>query len=220
MIDTLKLTAAVTIVACSAALLVAFTHTKTGDKIAMQQNVVQERSLKAIVPAHTELLEYRMKPALEDDSVSFWMAIQGSDTSYVFKIKCRGYAGVISYLVHVDTAGTIAGVIVLDQHETPGRGGRIEEKRSDDFFWNRHRKQKTPAVTWFTEQFKGVSLRSKIVINRQCGEWHACTPEVRATLRKNNSITAIAGATVSTKAMVNSLSVKVRMYLKHLRGQV
>lgn len=220
MIDTLKLTATVTIVACSAALLVAFTHSKTGEKIALQQNVAQERALEAIVPANTAMLEYRMKPALEEDSVSFWMAVRGSDTSYVFNIQCRGYAGVISYLVHVDTAGTIAGVIVLDQHETPGRGGRIEEKRSDDFIWNHPQKQKTPTVPWFTEQFKGVSVRSKITINRQCGEWPACTPEVRATLRKNNSITAIAGATVSTRAMVNGLNVKVRMYLKHLRGQV
>jgi Na+-translocating ferredoxin:NAD+ oxidoreductase subunit G len=42
-----------------------------------------------------------------------------------------GYAGPIRLLVAVKTDGTLGGVRVLDHHETPGLGDRIEERKTD-----------------------------------------------------------------------------------------
>ncbi len=53
-----------------------------------------------------------------------------------------GYAGPIRLLVAVKTDGTLGGVRVLDHHETPGLGDRIEERKSD----------------WIKVQFEGKGL--------------------------------------------------------------
>ncbi len=53
-----------------------------------------------------------------------------------------GYAGPIRLLVAVKTDGTLGGVRVLDHHETPGLGDRIEERKSD----------------WIKVQFDGKGL--------------------------------------------------------------
>jgi electron transport complex protein RnfG len=54
----------------------------------------------------------------------------------------NGYAGPIRLLVSVKTDGTLGGVRVLEHHETPGLGDKIDERKSD----------------WIREQFAGKSL--------------------------------------------------------------
>ncbi|MFW6258054.1 MAG: RnfABCDGE type electron transport complex subunit G, partial [Halochromatium sp.] len=53
-----------------------------------------------------------------------------------------GYAGPIKLLVSVLRDGTLGGVRVIEHHETPGLGDKIEERKDD----------------WIVEQFEGRSL--------------------------------------------------------------
>ena len=54
---------------------------------------------------------------------------------------------------------------------------------------------------WFQEQFRGIDLNKKINIMKK-GQW---TKELSNELLSKNAITAITGATVTSKAIANGL---------------
>ncbi|MFP4062117.1 MAG: electron transport complex subunit RsxG [Halochromatium sp.] len=131
--------------------LVAVTHELTDAKIAENQRQAMLAKLKAIVP------EGRMSndPLADRIEVSDPDLLGGAVTE-VYRVRDGeepvalilepivpdGYAGPIKLLVSVLRDGTLGGVRVIEHHETPGLGDKIEERKDD----------------WIVEQFEGRSL--------------------------------------------------------------
>lgn len=87
-----------------------------------------------------------------------------------------GYAGPIRLLVSVLRDGSLGGVRVLEHHETPGLGDKIDEKKSD----------------WIVEQFNGKSLS-----NPPLDAWQV--------KRDGGEFDQFTGATITPRSIVNAV---------------
>ena len=131
--------------------LVAVTYDLTDAKIAENQREAMLAKLKAIVP------EGRMSnDPLQDRILVSDPELLGAPETEVYRVRDGdepvavvlkpvvpdGYAGPIKLLVSVLHDGTLGGVRVIEHHETPGLGDKIEERKDE----------------WIVEQFNGRSL--------------------------------------------------------------
>jgi electron transport complex protein RnfG len=216
-IDIIKLTVVLTITGIAAALLIAFTNSKTEAKIRDQQIQAQTSALKEIMPAGVSITELKGTAAKGSPS-HYWIGVNGNDTSYAFKLGSFGYSSTIAYLICVGSDGTVRGMDILEQNETPGLGTRIQEVISNKYLWNGLFAKKVTATPWFTDQFKGITILKTISIEKSLGEWHKLDNDNRTKLTQSNAITAITGATISTRAIVNGIESQAKMYLNAIKG--
>jgi len=214
-IDIIKLSFMLTIISVAAALLIAFTNLKTRDRIHEQQQVAQQNALEQVVPSGMSINECNGEnPPCPQQ---YWIAQDGTDTVFIFKIINKGYSGNITYFVGTDRNGSIEGMSILEQSETPGLGSRTQEEISDKYFWNGLFSKKETGKSWFSQQFKGINLNEQINIEKSVGEWHKLGMEEKEKLISDNAVTAITGATISTQAVVNGIQDQARSYLKAIQ---
>jgi electron transport complex protein RnfG len=214
--DIIKLAVVLTIISLAAALAIAVTNSKTKDKIALQQQISEQSALRQILPENAIITE--KKGACPSCPQQYWVSESGAETIYALKIKSRGYAGNITYVVSINSEGSILGMNILDQSETPGLGSRVQESISTKYIWNGLLGKKDAGLKWFTEQFEGINLSKTISINKTIGEWHKLDEAQRQNLASQNSITAITGSTISTRAVTRGLETQARAYLYALQG--
>jgi len=215
----IKMVVVLTVIACGASLLIAFTNSKTADRIEQQRRIAQQEALRVIMPEGVTVEERSVKPTGQRDPLEYWIATAETDTFYAFKMAARGYSSTITCMVCVTGEGTIVGMTVLEQNETPGLGSRLQEVISKKYIWNGLLSPKENIAPWFAAQFDGISINRPIVIDKGCGEWHKLDSEERRLLIDKNGITAITGATISTRAVTTGLSTRAQEYLKAIREQ-
>ena len=149
-----------------AASILAATYNITKSKIAEQIKLAQDEALKQVMP---EEIADRLEGVEKDGVMQYWKAFKGNSSQlkgHIFIAKKYGYSSVIETMVGMKKDGTITGLRVISQNETPGLGIRIAEPS-------------------FIKQF----------INRNVSELE---------LSKNN-IHAVAGATISSRAFLDSI---------------
>jgi len=120
--------------------LVLGTHTLTDERIAANEREAMLRTLAEIIPAK------RMdNDPLQDVIEVSDPELLGSETTRVYRVRRGGkalalvldplvpdgYAGPIKLLVSVLADGTVGGVRVLADHETPGLGDKVELAKSN-----------------------------------------------------------------------------------------
>ena len=165
----------------------------TKPKIELQEKLVREEALTKVMP---ESVGDELELVEDNGEIRYWRVFKGSDvraSGYVFIAKKYGYSSVIETMVGMKTDGTITGVRVLNQNETPGLGAKIIEIASNktvlkvikEIFSKEKRAQKE-LTPYFTEQFTGRNIKRIDVSN----------------------IDAITGATISSKAVVDSIKEK------------
>lgn len=210
----LHLTLALMIIGIASGLAVGITHQKTKDKIAQQMAQAQNDALQAVVPPGARIEERSGTGELPS---RYWVALEDSQpVAYAFEAVSRGYSSDIKMMVGVDTAGVIQGISILEQNETPGLGTRIKEVPSKRYIWTGFGGGDEQAEPWFTEQFEGLDLDERIEIEKG-GEWHELDEEQREQLESDNEVTAITGATITTRAVIRGLETIVYPYLRALR---
>ncbi|MBT4483115.1 MAG: FMN-binding protein [Candidatus Latescibacteria bacterium] len=140
----------------------------------------------AEVPSDEDLAEvlpdmtggYELKNEASD--FPYWTGYRDAGKSkpygYAFVARGEGFSSTIETLVGIDIGGTIIGIKVLFHEETEDYGDLIEEIREGE---------KDP---WFTRQLIGKSLSDSITLAEEGGV-----------------IDAISGATVSSKAVTESV---------------
>jgi Na+-translocating ferredoxin:NAD+ oxidoreductase subunit G len=121
--------------------LVAVTQALTKERIAANEREATLRTLREIIP-HEDV----GNDPIEDQIRVSDSDLLGSLTTRVFRVRSKGgrplalvldpvvpdgYAGPIKLLVSVLANGSLGGVRVLSDHETPGLGDRIELSKSD-----------------------------------------------------------------------------------------
>jgi electron transport complex protein RnfG len=165
--------------------LVAVTHQLTTEQIAENQRQAMLEKLAAIVPP-----ERMTNDPLSDRIEVHDQTLLGSPATEVYRVRDDGepvalilepvvpdgYAGPIRLLVSVMEDGTLGGVRVLEHHETPGLGDKIDERKSD----------------WIIEQFTGKSLDDP-------------PPEQWTVKREGGAFDQFTGATITPRSVVDAV---------------
>ena len=165
----------------------AFVNIKT-DPLIIKNRIAEENNARAeILPVMAGGYEEKN----ERSDFPYWIGYRDAGKKeiggYVFIALGTGYSSVISAMVGVDPGGKIIGVKVLSQQETPGLGAKVVEIRHGE------------SDPWFTRQFSGKTVQDDIKVKKDGG-----------------TIDSITGATISSRAVTNSINAG----LKKLMGIV
>ncbi len=161
--------------------LVAFTHEQTADRIAANEREAQLRLLSALVPPQTvdndllaDQVQVHRKVLLGSASTTVYRGrLKGEPVAAVFtSVVPDGYSGPIKLLVAVRRDGTLGGVRVISQKETPGLGDRIEASKSDWIYGFTGKSLTDPPIEkWgvkrdggYFDQFSGATITPRAVV--------------------------------------------------------
>jgi Na+-translocating ferredoxin:NAD+ oxidoreductase subunit G len=167
--------------------LLAFTAEFTKDRINKAEREAQQKALFEILPRaghDNDLLSTTIKvpesawAGLGLKSGGEIYAARHADETIAVIIPAvapDGYSGDIRMIVGINADGTIAGLRILDHHETPGLGDKIDLKKSQ----------------WVTE-FNGKSLGSSTAL-----QWKV--------KKDGGDFDQFSGATITPRAVVNQV---------------
>ena len=119
---------------------------------------------------------------------------------YTFTAYGKGYSSTIETIVGVVPDGSISGIKIVDQKETPGLGAKIQEVASRNTLWAvimGRGVDETGTPPWFQEQYKYLRTDDLRVV-KSPGE---------------DGILAITGATISSEAVTGSVKSGLAMLL-------
>lgn len=140
--DTVKMVAVLTLICAVAAGLLAFTNAVTKGPIEQVKRAELLNAIKKVLP------DYDNEPdrnifSVSADGRDWEIYVARKDSAYsgaaISSFSDEGYSGRIRVLVGVRPDGTVSGVEMLEQSETPGLGAKI-------------------ALPEFRDQFKGRPL--------------------------------------------------------------
>jgi electron transport complex protein RnfG len=119
------------------------TYKFTKPVIDERQREAERAALALIVPEADSFKEKTI------NDIEYYEAYEkGKFIAYCVKVTGTGYSGYIHIMVAVDKKGIIKGVEILEQHETPGLGDRIDKCKPGE---------KTP---YFLAQFTGKDAKT------------------------------------------------------------
>lgn len=177
--------------------LLGIVYSNTKDKIRAQEELEKELSLREVVPQATQF------KLIDRGDNSFYIGTSaaGIPVGYAFVAEKKGYASVIATMVGITSEGTITGIKILSQNETPGLGSKITEVKQDKTLWSvlsRQSEQQdaAPPTPWFQAQFEGKDGNSLAGVD------------------------AITGATISSRAVIDAIREKTGDILTEIaRGE-
>jgi H+/Na+-translocating ferredoxin:NAD+ oxidoreductase subunit G len=146
--DTIRLAVVLTLIAVGSGLILALVEGVTRAPIAEQRRMQMVKALQAVLPpldnhpdADTVALVTGTDKKGQPIERTFYRGREnGNLTGIAFKVIAPdGYSGNIEIMVGVAPDGTVSGIEILNNSETPGLGAKIVEPR-------------------FKEQFKGKGL--------------------------------------------------------------
>ncbi len=162
--------------------LVAFTHDSTAERIAENQRRALLKSLNELVPAseydndiYSDIVYVHNSELLGTDAaVPVYRARKGGwpVAAVLTPVAPDGYNGEIRLLVAIRLDGTLAGVRVLQQRETPGLGDGIEAERSDWILGFNGKSLEAPRLEQWKvkrdggifDQFTGATITPRAVV--------------------------------------------------------
>jgi len=162
-------------------------------RIASEQRLIDSRNLLDLLPADSYDNQPLEQPLRLDDAVltnstlqSAYLATKaGQPSAVLLRSQVLGYAGSIDVLIAIGANGTLVGVKTLRQSETPGLGARIAD-------WPN---------AWLNA-FAGKS-RSEPADNG----W--------ALKKDQGQFDQIAGATITSRAVINAIHDALRYFDEH-----
>jgi Na+-translocating ferredoxin:NAD+ oxidoreductase subunit G len=165
--------------------LLASVNAVTAGRIKKQAKQELYASLQEVMPDGTAF-----EPADNTDDPDYFKVTDadGRLLGVAFKASAKGYSSIIETIVGMKTDGTINAIKIISQQETPGLGSRITEVAGTvsviDFL--RGRRQQTGLRPWFQTQFD------------------------KKTVSDLNRVEAITGASISSKAVIDSVKQKAQ----------
>lgn len=146
--NSLRLVISVLVTCLVAASGLAVTYALTAPRIAEQDRLAEERSLQAVLADadsfetvdDAELLAAANEAADPVQINGIYRAKDGdTQVGWAVRLASRGYGGPMQLVIGLDTSGSVTGVSILTQNETPGLGTKVLSEK------------------WFLEQFKELS---------------------------------------------------------------
>jgi electron transport complex protein RnfG len=111
---------------------------------------------------------------------------------YTFAAYGKGYSSTIETIVGVVPDGSIYGIKIVDQQETPGLGAKVQEVASNNSLWAvimGKGVDEAGTRPWFQEQYDGLRSADLVVVKSPSQE----------------GILAITGATISSETVTGSV---------------
>ncbi len=124
------------IIAMVAAALLGFVNEVTKDKIAEQERIAKEESMKTVLP---EAVTFESEQKVSDSIIQTYAEGKdkdGNTVGYAFSISTKGFSTGLNLMIGIAGDRRISGIDVLSHEETPGLGANADSSS-------------------FTEQFKG-----------------------------------------------------------------
>lgn len=214
--ESIKYILTLTLICFVTAVLLTGVYFLTAPKIRAQQALAEKEALEEVFPdaGYFETVNQDGRPALGlAERRAYFRAYSSADKKnllgYVFKTEGKGYSSVIEAMSGMDTTGRITGIKVLAQNETPGLGAKINEileKRTlaqaiKELFLNKKKQAEPAEKPWFCLQFGGKRIEDLTV--------------VKTATEKN--IQAITGATISSRALTDSVRKRAEEILQYER---
>ena len=185
--DIIKLGLTLLLVTAVAGAALSLVNNITKPRIEEQKRLVTERALIAALPAADK--NY-IEPVIKDNTLRYYIGYKDSlkqeIAGYAFVAKQYGYSSEIQTMVGVDTLGKIIGIKIMQQVETPGLGTKIEEIPYGK------------TSSWFQQQFIG-RISDGLAVDKDGGQ-----------------ITSVTGATISSRAVANSIKSGLETLTKQL----
>ena len=204
----------------------ALSHIKkvTYPNIVKQDREKLEAALTLVLPGYTVREKEGTKASVDGKDFQYWTAERQNgrvlEKAYAFITEKSGYSGIVRSMVGIDGKGVILGISIVQQSETPGLGQRSTEIASKETFIGHFFGSEKPAeenlAPWFQDQFKGIDSSKKIDIVKK-GDWK---PEMRDELLKKNAVSAITGATITTRAVRDSITLGAENLNKALSSEI
>lgn len=184
------------IICLAASGLLGVVHRATYPKIIGQAKAEEEQSLKDVFPQAKGF-----EPVKKGEEALYYKALDdaGKVLGYAFKASKRGYASDIVTMAGMDTQGKIIKIKVLYQNETPGLGSRINEVIQKETLWDvllKKVKSSEKKEPWFQAQFSGKAYDSL-----------------------DRSVDTITGATITSKAVIDSVREKAVEVMEAAHGK-
>lgn len=133
-----------------AAGLLAGVNALTGPKILAQAGAEEEKSLKEIMPQADSFKQTENGYYMAQDK-------EGKLNGIAFKISAKGYSSTIEVMAGMLADGTITGIKVLSQDETPGLGSKVSDSEFTGRFKGKKDLSQVQAIT-------GATISSRAVI--------------------------------------------------------
>lgn len=175
--------------------LVAATYLLTRTRVAANERAHLEQSLEPALAGliyDSNVTESRqVLPAPHglpgnEPAIVYRVYAKGQPVAALFAVTARdGYSGPIRVLIGIAVDGTISGVRILHQTETPGLGARIDQSKSD-----------------WVYQFDGKSLGNPVSAG-----W--------AIRRDGGQFDQLTGASVTPRAVVNAIRETLDWFQAH-----
>lgn len=205
----IKSTIILAVVTFAASFVLSHVNRITYPNILKQEREKQERALSVVLPGYSNI--EKKKTLIDNKVYIYWTGdkIEEGKTAkgFAFISGSSGYSGLVQSMVGIDENGIILGLSILQQTETPGLGARsVEVATSETFlgyiFGSEASTKDESIAPWFQEQFKGLNTTKTIDIVKR-GDWSI---EIRDELLNKNAISAITGATITTRAVRDSIA--------------
>lgn len=208
------------VVAFASSLLLSHVKKITYPNILRQQQEKQIQALAIVLPGYSDIEKKTVQ--IDGADFTFWQGSKNDDKTilkgYAFITSRTGFSGDVESMVGVDESGKILGISVLLQTETPGLGARCQEIASSNTFLGTllgsSSGESEQTLPWFQLQFNGLDTRSPMKVVKQ-GDWN---PSMRENLIGQNAISAITGATITSRTILKSVESGVVLLNKALES--
>ena len=200
MTNILRLSIILAIVTAIAAFVLAEIYRITKPQIELQKQAKTRAALSLVLPSAKVIVPVKKQVPVKDSKgnvlyerteVLYYIGYATPDTSeivgYAFKAYGKGYSSVIETMVGIKPDGSIGKIKIISQKETPGLGARCEESKPFD------------GKSWSTEQFVGKTV-DQLKVDKDGG-----------------NIVSITGATITSRAVTNSIRDKMQELLPQLK---
>ena len=105
-------------------------YNATKGPITAAENAKKTEAIKNVLPEFNELKETKVKSAMEDIDIPFYLAYDTNNNfigAAVETFTNKGFSGNISLMVGILADGTVNNISVLQHAETPGLGSKMTE---------------------------------------------------------------------------------------------
>jgi H+/Na+-translocating ferredoxin:NAD+ oxidoreductase subunit G len=212
--DFIRMVAALGIITALAGLGLGTVYDMTDAKIKQQEKAAQLAALQSALPGYEIVSE-----KLEAGGVPYWKAEKNGQTAYGLVASKMGYQSLLKVMVGIDEDGSIVGLSVISQAETPGLGARLTELNNTTTLWQaltgKAAATEEKSAPWFAMQFTGLKATEPMEVEKG-PEWKRMDEDAREALRSRNNISSLSGATISSRCIVDAVDVATHNLLQAL----
>ena len=190
--------------------VLAFTADFTKERIAQAEREAQQKALFEIVPRTSHDNDMLMDTIKVPEDAWAGLGLKSGGEIHVARhtdetiaviipaVAPDGYSGDIRMIVGINADGSIAGVRILDHHETPGLGDKVDIKKTPWILNFNGKSSSTPELSHWKvkkdggdfDQFAGATITPRAVVN-QIRRVLEFVDSHRDELFKKNSATTI-----------------------------